>query len=57
VREEARGGRKGLPQDAVLTIIPEVDVARFTVNGKAVESPAVPDTPLLWVLREDGSSS
>jgi isoquinoline 1-oxidoreductase subunit alpha len=26
---------------------------RFTVNNKAVEIRAAPDTPLLWVLRED----
>jgi isoquinoline 1-oxidoreductase subunit alpha len=26
---------------------------RFTVNNKAVEIQAAPDTPLLWVLRED----
>ncbi|HEX5004843.1 MAG TPA: (2Fe-2S)-binding protein [Gemmatimonadales bacterium] len=25
----------------------------FTVNGKPVESSSAPDTPLLWVLRED----
>jgi len=28
-------------------------VAKFTVNGKAIDSAASPDTPLLWVLRED----
>jgi len=28
-------------------------VARFIVNGKAIDSAAAPDTPLLWVLRED----
>jgi isoquinoline 1-oxidoreductase subunit alpha len=28
-------------------------VAKFTVNGKAIDSAAEPDTPLLWVLRED----
>jgi len=28
-------------------------VARFTLNGKPVESSAAPDTPLLWVIRED----
>jgi len=28
-------------------------VAKFTVNGKAIDSAATPDTPLLWVLRED----
>jgi len=28
-------------------------VAKFTVNGKAIDSAAAPDTPLLWVLRED----
>jgi isoquinoline 1-oxidoreductase alpha subunit len=28
-------------------------VAKFTVNGKQVESSAAPDTPLLWVIRED----
>jgi aerobic-type carbon monoxide dehydrogenase small subunit (CoxS/CutS family) len=28
-------------------------VAKFTVNGKPVESSAGPDTPLLWVIRED----
>jgi isoquinoline 1-oxidoreductase alpha subunit len=26
---------------------------QFTVNGRSVESTAAPDTPLLWVLRED----
>jgi aerobic-type carbon monoxide dehydrogenase small subunit (CoxS/CutS family) len=25
----------------------------FTINGKQVESSAAPDTPLLWVIRED----
>ena len=28
-------------------------MARFIVNGKAIDSAAAPDTPLLWVLRED----
>jgi isoquinoline 1-oxidoreductase alpha subunit len=28
-------------------------VAKFTVNGKAIDSAAAPNTPLLWVLRED----
>jgi len=28
-------------------------VTTFTINGKQVESTAAPDTPLLWVLRED----
>ena len=28
-------------------------MAKFTVNGKAIDSAAEPDTPLLWVLRED----
>ncbi len=28
-------------------------MAKFTVNGKAIDSAAAPDTPLLWVLRED----
>ena len=28
-------------------------MARFTLNGKPVESSAAPDTPLLWVIRED----
>jgi aerobic-type carbon monoxide dehydrogenase small subunit (CoxS/CutS family) len=28
-------------------------VAKFTVNGTSVDSAAAPDTPLLWVLRED----
>ena len=28
-------------------------MAKFTVNGKAINSAASPDTPLLWVLRED----
>ena len=28
-------------------------MAKFTVNGKAIDSAASPDTPLLWVLRED----
>jgi isoquinoline 1-oxidoreductase alpha subunit len=28
-------------------------VAKFTVNGKTIDSAASPDTPLLWVLRED----
>jgi aerobic-type carbon monoxide dehydrogenase small subunit (CoxS/CutS family) len=28
-------------------------VAKFTVNGKAIDSAAAPDTPLLWVIRED----
>jgi aerobic-type carbon monoxide dehydrogenase small subunit (CoxS/CutS family) len=28
-------------------------VAKFTVNGKPVDSSAAPDTPLLWVIRED----
>jgi len=28
-------------------------VAKFTVNGKPVDTAAEPDTPLLWVLRED----
>jgi isoquinoline 1-oxidoreductase alpha subunit len=28
-------------------------VAKFTVNGKAIDAAAEPDTPLLWVLRED----
>ncbi len=28
-------------------------MAKFTINGKPVESAAEPDTPLLWVLRED----
>ncbi len=26
---------------------------QFSVNGRSVESAAAPDTPLLWVLRED----
>jgi isoquinoline 1-oxidoreductase alpha subunit len=25
----------------------------FTINGKKVDSSAAPDTPLLWVIRED----
>ena len=28
-------------------------MAKFTVNGKPVDTAAEPDTPLLWVLRED----
>ena len=28
-------------------------MAKFTVNGKAIDSAAAPDTPLLWVIRED----
>ncbi len=28
-------------------------MAKFTVNGKPVDSSAAPDTPLLWVIRED----
>lgn len=28
-------------------------MAKFTVNGTAIDSAASPDTPLLWVLRED----
>ncbi len=28
-------------------------MAKFTVNGRAVDSRAVPETPLLWVLREE----
>jgi aerobic-type carbon monoxide dehydrogenase small subunit (CoxS/CutS family) len=28
-------------------------VAKFTVNGTAIDSAAAPDTPLLWVIRED----
>jgi isoquinoline 1-oxidoreductase subunit alpha len=28
-------------------------VAKFTVNGRAVESSVAPETPLLWVLREE----
>ena len=28
-------------------------MAKFTVNGKAIDSAAAPNTPLLWVLRED----
>jgi len=28
-------------------------VAKFTINGKSVETAAEPDTPLLWVIRED----
>jgi aerobic-type carbon monoxide dehydrogenase small subunit (CoxS/CutS family) len=28
-------------------------MSQFTVNGRSVESTAAPDTPLLWVLRED----
>ena len=28
-------------------------MAKFVVNGKAIDSAAAPDTPLLWVLRED----
>ncbi len=28
-------------------------MAKFTVNGEAIDSAAAPDTPLLWVLRED----
>jgi aerobic-type carbon monoxide dehydrogenase small subunit (CoxS/CutS family) len=28
-------------------------VTAFTINGKRVESDAAPDTPLLWVIRED----
>lgn len=28
-------------------------MAKFTVNGRAVESSAAPETPLLWVLREE----
>ena len=28
-------------------------MARFTVNGRAVDSSAAPETPLLWVLREE----
>ena len=28
-------------------------MARFIVNGQAIDSAAAPDTPLLWVLRED----
>lgn len=28
-------------------------MARFTLNGRPVESSAAPDTPLLWVIRED----
>lgn len=28
-------------------------MAKFTVNGKAIDSAAEPNTPLLWVLRED----
>jgi isoquinoline 1-oxidoreductase subunit alpha len=31
----------------------EVDVAKFTINGTPVDSAAAPDTPLLWVIRED----
>jgi isoquinoline 1-oxidoreductase alpha subunit len=31
----------------------EVVLAKFTVNGKPVDSAAEPDTPLLWVIRED----
>ncbi len=28
-------------------------MAKFTVNGASIDSAAAPDTPLLWVLRED----
>jgi len=28
-------------------------VAKFTINGAPVDSAAAPDTPLLWVIRED----
>lgn len=28
-------------------------MAKFTVNGTPVDSAAAPDTPLLWVIRED----
>jgi aerobic-type carbon monoxide dehydrogenase small subunit (CoxS/CutS family) len=31
----------------------EVDVVKFTINGTPVDSAAAPDTPLLWVIRED----
>ncbi|MDR6954638.1 isoquinoline 1-oxidoreductase alpha subunit [Ancylobacter sp. 3268] len=28
-------------------------MATFTINGRAVESAAEPDTPLLWVIRDE----
>ncbi len=28
-------------------------MAKFTINGTPVDSAAAPDTPLLWVIRED----
>jgi len=28
-------------------------VAKFTINGTPIDSAAAPDTPLLWVIRED----
>jgi aerobic-type carbon monoxide dehydrogenase small subunit (CoxS/CutS family) len=28
-------------------------VAKFTINGTQIDSAAAPDTPLLWVIRED----
>jgi aerobic-type carbon monoxide dehydrogenase small subunit (CoxS/CutS family) len=45
--------RPPLHVSAVLRLLLEDHVARFTLNGKPVESSAAPDTPLLWVIRED----
>ena len=28
-------------------------MTKFTLNGKAVNAQAAPDTPLLWVIREE----
>ena len=28
-------------------------MAKFTINGTPIDSAAAPDTPLLWVIRED----
>src|SRR5438093_10359844 len=42
---DGSGSRRGLREEAMAT--------NFTVNGKAVSTNAPPETPLLWVIRED----
>src|SRR5438132_13189461 len=42
---DGSGSRRGLREEAMAT--------NFTVNGKAVSTNAPPETPLLWLIREE----